>query len=144
MLKILDDFALLVLEDGTAFAGKPVGKRGEAFGELVFSTGMTGYQETITDPSYFGQIVIQTFPHIGNTGVNSFDDESSRVWVNGYVVREFSETHSSWRAQESLADPPARFGASDCQYRHSLPDQASTLERRDESRYLLRRSAKRI
>lgn len=100
----LDDYALLVLEDGVAFVGKSAGKRGESFGEIVFSTGMTGYQETITDPSYFGQIVVQTFPHIGNTGVNSLDKESEKVWVSGYVVREFSEMHSSWRAEEGLED----------------------------------------
>jgi carbamoyl-phosphate synthase small subunit len=94
--------AVLVLEDGTTFHGTGFGARGEAFGEMVFNTGMTGYQETLTDPSYCGQIVTMTAPHIGNTGVNDEDPESHRVWVSGYVVREPSRIASSWRAQRSL------------------------------------------
>jgi carbamoyl-phosphate synthase small subunit len=94
--------AMLVLEDGTTLRGKGFGAYGESFGEMVFNTGMTGYQETLTDPSYCGQIVAMTAPHIGNTGVNDEDPESHRVWVSGYVVREPSRIASSWRAQRSL------------------------------------------
>ena len=93
---------MLVLEDGTTLRGKGFGARGESFGEMVFNTGMTGYQETLTDPSYCGQIVAMTAPHIGNTGVNDEDQESHRIWVGGYVVREPSRVASSWRAQRSL------------------------------------------
>ena len=94
--------AMLVLEDGTTLRGRGFGASGESFGEMVFNTGMTGYQETLTDPSYCGQIVAMTAPHIGNTGVNDEDPESHRVWVSGYVVREPSRIASSWRAQRSL------------------------------------------
>ena len=94
--------AMLVLEDGTTLRGKGFGAYGESFGEMVFNTGMTGYQETLTDPSYCGQIVAMTAPHIGNTGVNDEDPESHRIWVSGYVVREPSRIASSWRAKRSL------------------------------------------
>src|SRR6201988_1656773 len=94
--------AMLVLEDGTTLRGKGFGAYGETFGEMVFNTGMTGYQETLTDPSYCGQIVAMTAPHIGNTGVNDENPESHRVWVSGYVVREPSLIASSWRATRSL------------------------------------------
>jgi carbamoyl-phosphate synthase small subunit len=94
--------ALLVLEDGTTLRGTGFGADGETFGEMVFNTGMTGYQETLTDPSYCGQIVAMTAPHIGNTGVNDEDPESSRIWVSGYVVRDPSRIASSWRAQRDL------------------------------------------
>jgi carbamoyl-phosphate synthase small subunit len=94
--------AVLVLEDGTVFHGTGFGAAGEAFGEMVFNTGMTGYQETLTDPSYCRQIVAMTAPHIGNTGVNDDDPESRRIWVSGYVVREPSRITSSWRARRSL------------------------------------------
>ncbi|HEY6493246.1 MAG TPA: glutamine-hydrolyzing carbamoyl-phosphate synthase small subunit [Trebonia sp.] len=94
--------AMLVLEDGTTLRGKGFGAYGESFGEMVFNTGMTGYQETLTDPSYCGQIVAMTAPHIGNTGINDEDPESHRVWVSGYVVREPSRIASSWRAKRSL------------------------------------------
>jgi carbamoyl-phosphate synthase small subunit len=94
--------ALLVLEDGTALRGTGFGARGETFGEMVFNTGMTGYQETLTDPSYCGQIVAMTAPHIGNTGVNDEDPESHRIWVSGYVVREPARLASSWRARRGL------------------------------------------
>jgi carbamoyl-phosphate synthase small subunit len=96
--------ALLVLEDGTTLRGTGLGAHGETFGEMVFNTGMTGYQETLTDPSYAGQIVAMTAPHIGNTGVNEEDPESHRVWVSGYVMREPSRITSSWRATQSLDD----------------------------------------
>jgi carbamoyl-phosphate synthase small subunit len=96
--------AMLVLEDGVTFRGQAFGAAGESFGEMVFNTGMTGYQETLTDPSYCGQIVAMTAPHIGNTGINDEDDESRRIWVSGYVVREPARLTSSWRAQRSLHD----------------------------------------
>jgi carbamoyl-phosphate synthase small subunit len=94
--------ALLVLEDGTTLHGTAFGAPGEAFGEMVFNTGMTGYQETLTDPSYCRQIVAMTAPHIGNTGVNDEDPESGRVWVSGYVVREPARIASNWRARGGL------------------------------------------
>jgi carbamoyl-phosphate synthase small subunit len=94
--------AILVLEDGTTLHGTGFGAAGETYGEMVFNTGMTGYQETLTDPSYCRQIVAMTAPHIGNTGVNTQDPESSRVWVAGYVVRELSPAASSWRAEGTL------------------------------------------
>jgi len=94
--------ALLVLEDGTTLRGTAFGAEGETFGEMVFNTGMTGYQETLTDPSYCRQIVAMTAPHIGNTGVNDEDPESRRVWVSGYVVREPARIASSWRARRDL------------------------------------------
>jgi carbamoyl-phosphate synthase small subunit len=96
--------ALLVLEDGRAFRGDSFGAEGETFGEAVFSTGMTGYQETLTDPSYHRQVVVMTAPHIGNTGVNDEDPESRRIWVAGYVVRDPARMPSSWRATRSLDD----------------------------------------
>jgi len=102
--------ALLVLEDGTTFRGTTFGADGETFGEMVFNTGMTGYQETLTDPSYARQIVAMTAPHIGNTGVNDTDRESRRIWVSGYVVREPARLASSWRAQRSLQDELAAQG----------------------------------
>lgn len=101
---ITTDPAVLVLEDGTRYTGRAYGARGETLGEVVFATGMTGYQETITDPSYAGQIVLQTAPHIGNTGVNDEDPESRRIWVAGYVVRDPSRMVSNWRANRSLDD----------------------------------------
>jgi carbamoyl-phosphate synthase small subunit len=94
--------ALLVLEDGTTLRGTGFGTPGETFGEMVFNTGMTGYQETLTDPSYCRQIVAMTAPHIGNTGVNAEDPESHRIWVSGYVVREPARIASSWRASSDL------------------------------------------
>jgi carbamoyl-phosphate synthase small subunit len=96
--------ALLVLEDGTTFRGTGYGAGGETFGEMVFNTGMTGYQETLTDPSYCGQIVAMTAPHIGNTGVNDADPESRQIWVSGYVIREPARIHSSWRAVRGLEE----------------------------------------
>jgi carbamoyl-phosphate synthase small subunit len=96
--------AILVLEDGRAFSGDAFGAVGETYGEAVFATGMTGYQETLTDPSYHRQVVVQTAPHIGNTGVNDEDDESSRIWVAGYVVREPARRASSWRARRTLTE----------------------------------------
>jgi carbamoyl-phosphate synthase small subunit len=102
--------AVLVLEDGRTMHGNAYGAVGETFGEAVFSTGMTGYQETLTDPSYHGQVVIMTAPHIGNTGVNDEDSESARIWVAGYVVRNPSRISSNWRAQRSLDEELREFG----------------------------------
>lgn len=96
--------AVLVLEDGTTYEGRACGARGRSLGEVVFATGMTGYQETLTDPSYAGQIVVQTAPHIGNTGVNSEDMESRRVRVQGYVMRDAARRHSNWRSERSLGE----------------------------------------
>ena len=96
--------AVLVLEDGQVYVGEPYGAIGTTSGEIVFATGMTGYQETLTDPSYDRQIVVQTFPHIGDTGINGEDPESSRIWVAGYVVRDPSPNVSNWRATGSLDD----------------------------------------
>jgi len=96
------DAAVLVLEDGSRYEGRAYGARGRTVGEAVFATGMTGYQETLTDPSYAGQIVVQTAPHIGNTGMNDEDPESRRIWVAGYVVRDPSRVVSSFRATRSL------------------------------------------
>jgi carbamoyl-phosphate synthase small subunit len=96
--------AILVLEDGRTFHGEAFGAEGETFGEAVFSTGMTGYQETLTDPSYHRQVVVMTAPHIGNTGMNDEDAESRKIWVSGYVVRDPSRIPSSWRSKRSLAD----------------------------------------
>ncbi|MEH0826574.1 MULTISPECIES: glutamine-hydrolyzing carbamoyl-phosphate synthase small subunit [unclassified Micromonospora] len=102
--------AILVLEDGRTFHGEAYGSVGETFGEAVFNTGMTGYQETLTDPSYHRQVVVQTAPHIGNTGVNGEDDESDRIWVAGYVVRDPARISSNWRAGGGLEDRLAAEG----------------------------------
>jgi carbamoyl-phosphate synthase small subunit len=102
--------ALLVLEDGRSFRGRAYGARGETFGEAVFTTGMTGYQETLTDPSFHRQVVIQTAPQIGNTGVNDDDPESDRIWVSGYVVRNPARVASNCRSQRSLDDALAAAG----------------------------------
>ena len=104
------DDAVLVLEDGQVYVGKPFGAKGSTRAEIVFSTGMTGYQETLTDPSYDQQIVVQTFPHIGNTGINGEDPESSKIWVAGYVVKAPSPNVSNWRATGSLEDDLEKQG----------------------------------
>lgn len=96
--------AYLVLDDGRIFEGKSWAKTGETFGEAVFSTGMTGYQETLTDPSYHKQIVVMTAPHIGNTGINDLDKESRKIWVSGFVVRNPSPITSNWRSNKSLEE----------------------------------------
>ena len=102
--------AILALADGTVFRGRSFGARAEATGELVFNTSMTGYQEILTDPSYEGQLVAMTYPEIGNVGVNKHDVESRRPFVRGFIVREYREIPSSWRAEESLGDYLARHG----------------------------------
>jgi carbamoyl-phosphate synthase small subunit len=95
--------AVLVLEDGRTFRGEAYGAVGETFGEAVFNTGMTGYQETLTDPSYHRQVVVMTAPQIGNTGINDEDPESGRIWVSGYVVRDPSRISSNWRSKRDLS-----------------------------------------
>ncbi|MEU6081348.1 glutamine-hydrolyzing carbamoyl-phosphate synthase small subunit [Streptomyces sp. NPDC047108] len=102
--------AVLVLEDGRIFRGRAYGAVGETFGEAVFSTGMTGYQETLTDPSYHRQVVVMTAPHIGNTGVNDEDPESKRIWVAGYVVRDPARLPSNWRSVRGLDEELAAQG----------------------------------
>ena len=104
------DRAVLVLEDGSRFEGNAWGARGETLGEVVFSTGMTGYQETLTDPSYAGQIVVMTAPHIGNTGMNDDDPESRRIWVDGFVVRDPARRPSNFRSTRSLDEDLASDG----------------------------------
>lgn len=96
--------ALIVLEDGSVFHGHAYGASGRALGEIVFSTGMTGYQETFTDPSYHRQIIVMTAPHIGNTGVNKEDSESSKIWAGGVIVRDPARRASNWRATGTLDD----------------------------------------
>ena len=105
----IESEAVLVLEDGRSFRGEAYGAVGETYGEAVFATGMTGYQETLTDPSYCGQVVVMTAPHIGNTGINDEDPESrrpttqsGRIWVSGYVVRDPARRASNWRSRRSL------------------------------------------
>ena len=96
--------AVLILEDGTTFTGQAYGAIGSTYGEAVFSTGMTGYQETLTDPSYHRQVVVMTAPHVGNTGVNDEDSESRKIWVSGYVVRDPAIRPSNWRSTKTLED----------------------------------------
>ncbi|MFJ8586920.1 glutamine-hydrolyzing carbamoyl-phosphate synthase small subunit [Streptomyces sp. NPDC093595] len=102
--------AVLVLEDGRTFRGRAYGAVGETFGEAVFSTGMTGYQETLTDPSYHRQVVVMTAPHVGNTGVNDEDPESGKIWVAGYVVRDPARIPSNWRSRRTLDEELAAQG----------------------------------
>jgi carbamoyl-phosphate synthase small subunit len=102
--------AVLVLEDGRTFHGQAYGAIGTTVGEAVFSTGMSGYQETLTDPSYHRQVVVMTAPHIGNTGVNDEDPESGRIWVAGYVVRDPARRASNWRSTRTLDEELARYG----------------------------------
>ena len=104
------DAAVLLLEDGRSWRGTAYGATGVALGEAVFATGMTGYQETLTDPSYHRQIVVMTAPHIGNTGVNDEDGESRRIWVAGYVVRDAARRASNWRSRRELGDELAGAG----------------------------------
>ncbi|MED5462199.1 MAG: carbamoyl-phosphate synthase domain-containing protein, partial [Pseudomonadota bacterium] len=96
--------AVLALQDGTVFQGVSVGAEGQTIGEVVFNTAMTGYQEILTDPSYCRQIVTLTYPHIGNTGVNSDDMESSRIHASGLIIRDSSMLASSWRSERSLQE----------------------------------------
>jgi carbamoyl-phosphate synthase small subunit len=96
--------AMLALEDGKVFRGKSFGSTGEKYGEVVFNTSMTGYQEVLTDPSYKGQIVVMTYPLIGNYGINQEDAESRGLFLEGFVVKECSAIASSWRSQKTLSD----------------------------------------
>ena len=107
------------------FRGRAFGAIGETFGEAVFATAMSGYQETLTDPSYHRQVVVATAPHIGNTGWNDEDDESGRIWVAGYVIRDAARVPSSWRSRRSLADELAAQGIVGMSRRgHPRPDPA--------------------
>ena len=94
--------AYLLLADGTLFEGKSLGAQGTTIGEVVFSTGMVGFEETLTDPSYYGQIITQTYPLIGNYGMNSEDKESAKIWAKGYIVRESCQYPSNFRCEETL------------------------------------------
>lgn len=102
--------AYLVLDDGRIFEGRSWGATGKTFGEAVFQTGMTGYQETLTDPSYHQQVVVMTAPHIGNTGMNIEDNESSKIWVAGFVVRNPSSITSNWRSTSDLEEELVKQG----------------------------------
>ena len=102
--------AVLALEDGRVFHGRGGGAPAERFGEVVFNTSLSGYQEILTDPSYAGQIVILTYPHIGNYGTNALDSESARPCTEGLVVRELSELASNWRSEEAASDFLADYG----------------------------------
>lgn len=126
--------AVLVLEDGRIFHGRAYGAVGVTFGEAVFSTGMTGYQETLTDPSYHRQVVVMTAPHVGNTGVNDEDPESKRIWVAGYVVRDPARVPSNWRAKRSL----------DEELRHQGVVGISGIDTRALTRHLRERGAMRV
>jgi carbamoyl-phosphate synthase small subunit len=107
---ILQQPALLALADGTVFRGVSIGVPGQTVGEVVFNTAMTGYQEVLSDPSYAGQLITFTYPHIGNTGCNPDDDESSRVFAAGLVIRNLSHVASNWRSRESLESYLHRHG----------------------------------
>ncbi|KUM71669.1 glutamine-hydrolyzing carbamoyl-phosphate synthase small subunit [Streptomyces sp. ISL-22] len=126
--------AVLVLEDGRIFRGRAYGAVGVTFGEAVFSTGMTGYQETLTDPSYHRQVVVMTAPHVGNTGVNDEDPESKQIWVAGYVVRDPARVPSNWRARRSL----------DEELRHQGVVGISGIDTRALTRHLRERGAMRV
>ncbi|WP_055492884.1 glutamine-hydrolyzing carbamoyl-phosphate synthase small subunit [Streptomyces sp. TP-A0356] len=126
--------AVLVLEDGRIFRGRAYGAVGVTFGEAVFSTGMTGYQETLTDPSYHRQVVVMTAPHVGNTGVNDEDPESKRIWVAGYVVRDPARVPSNWRSRRSL----------DEELRHQGVVGISGIDTRALTRHLRERGAMRV
>jgi len=102
--------AYLILADGTVYKGRSLGAEGTACGEVVFTTGMTGYQETLTDPSYYGQIVTQTFPLIGNYGINDIDTESDKVWLSGYIIREWCYEPSNFRSKSTLGEYLERHG----------------------------------
>ena len=134
---VTDAPALLVLEDGRTFRGEAYGAEGETFGEAVFATGMTGYQETLTDPSYHRQVVVMTAPHVGNTGMNDEDPESSRIWVAGYVVRDPARVPSSWRSRRSLDSALREQGVVGISgHRHPRPDPPPARARRDAGRHL--------
>ena len=122
--------ALLVLEDGTLFEGASHGAIGEAGGEVVFNTSMTGYQEILTDPSYHGQLVAMTYPQIGNYGVNAADAESSKPHVRGFIAREFSRVTSSHRAEAPSSLGPDRVACSSCRGAPAMPRVSRRLSER--------------
>ena len=111
---------IIALEDGTIFEGTSFGASGERTGEVVFNTSMTGYQEILTDPSYKGQIVIMTYPLIGNCGVNEEDFESPKSCVEGFIIKEYSRIVSNWRAKKSLAISSKNMASSD--WKESIPE----------------------
>ena len=128
--------AILTLEDGTVFEGESFGATGEHYGEVVFNTSMTGYQEILTDPSYKGQIVTMTYPLIGNYGCNDEDSESLKPHVEGFIVREYSLYCSNWRATKTLDEFLSSYGiigkCLNCTFRSSyLPDPINDVTRRD-------------
>lgn len=126
--------AYLLLANGMVFEGRAFGAAGTSVGEVVFNTGMVGYEETLTDPSYYGQIITQTYPLVGNYGVNGEDAESARIWAFGYIVRELCGTPSNFRCQKTLDEFE---GAGDHRHRgrgHPPPDAHHPRERRDERR----------
>ena len=129
--------ATLTLADGTSFAGRAFGSEGEAAGEVVFNTSMTGYQEILTDPSYEGQLVTMTYPEIGNVGVNPEDDESRRPYVKGFIVKEYCPVPSSWRATRALhayMQEHGHRGHRRCG--HALPGHPHTRARRPGGHHL--------
>src|SRR5579859_8005205 len=117
--------AILALEDGRVFRGKGYGAKGECYGEVVFNTSITGYQEIFTDPSYSGQIVVLTNPEIGNYGTNHDDNEATRPWIEGLIVREFSKVSSNWRSQQVAGISRAVQSARTIGYRHARAGAAS-------------------
>ena len=129
--------AILALEDGRVFRGKGYGAKGECYGEVVFNTSITGYQEIFTDPSYSGQIVVLTNPQIGNYGTNQEDNEATRPWIEGLIVREFSKVSSNWRSQQVAEEyleqfkVPGAFG-----YRYAGAGAALARPRSDARRRL--------
>ena len=134
--------AVLVLEDGTLFRGAAAGAEGEARGEVVFNTSMTGYQEVLTDPSYAGQIVTMTCPEIGNYGVTTDDVESRAPQVAGFIIRDESPVASNWRSEATLRDyrqPDSRH----LRHRYACADTAAAVGRRDARRHRHRRRARR-
>ena len=124
--------AYLLLADGSIYEGVSIGKEGTAVGEAVFATAMVGYQELLTDPSYFGQLVIQTFPLIGNYGVNSEDLESERCYLSGYIVREWCEIPSNFRCEGNVDEYLRAEYRRHCRCRYQEPDQKNPRSRCDE------------
>ena len=133
--------AILALEDGRVFRGKGYGAKGECYGEVVFNTSITGYQEIFTDPSYAGQIVVLTNPEIGNYGTNQEDNEATRPYIEGLIVREFSKVSSNWRSQQVADEYLEQFKDSGAgRYRHPRAGPPLARPRRDARRDLDARS----
>ncbi len=136
--------AILALEDGRVFRGKGYGAKGECYGEVVFNTSITGYQEIFTDPSYSGQIVVLTNPEIGNYGTNHEDNEATRPWIEGLIVREFSRVSSNWRSQQVAEEYLEQFKVPVLVgHRHARAGAASARSRRDARRGLDHRERRR-